>query len=113
MLAYVVLLTQSLEKIANAPPESLLMLPGMGEVKVENLARAFRQPFRTDGKTKPVPTTSAAADAPPAEAAPDVPSETLEEAAPLPFDSLPDNFESLPEEEQLRLAMQLSVEGLS
>lgn len=102
-----------MDQMANAPPESLLMLPGMGEVKVDNLVRAMRQPFRTDGKPRPVPATGAAADAPPADAPPDAPSETLEEAAPLPFDSLPDNFDSLPEEEQLRLAMQLSVEGLS
>lgn len=123
-------LTQSLADMARAPPEKLAMLPGMGEVKVDNLTKAFRQAFRTDRVyRKPSEATASrnvgrfrATDDPapggtedPIEVA-DVPAETaasdaLQESEPGTLEGLPDNFESLPEEEQLRIAMELSVNG--
>lgn len=69
-------------------PEQLLVLPGMGDRKARSLAQAFREPFRADGaKNERKP-----------------PEASWE-------DALPDHFESLPEEEQLRIAMQLSMES--
>lgn len=108
----------SLEAIASAPPDTFRMLPGMGEVKVENLTKALRQPFRTaPARHAPGPTESAAPGPPAADAAADAPDDAAsdssgEAALPaLPFDTLPDNFASLPEEEQLRLAMEMSMEN--
>lgn len=106
-----------------------MMLPGMGEAKVDNLVKAFRQPFRTDrvyrkpqqgthSQEEPasthdtnIPPESPAEDpaAPPDTAL----GEPLQDAEPLSMDALPENFDALPEEEQLRIAMQLSVNGLS
>ncbi|PKI83518.1 ssDNA endonuclease and repair protein rad10 [Malassezia vespertilionis] len=86
----------SLEQITDAPPEKLMMLPGLGDVKVQNLQRAFQQPFRADGLKG----------APPKET-PAPPQDTT-----FSMDNLPPNFESLPEEEQLRIAMELSIEGM-
>ncbi|WFC95517.1 ssDNA endonuclease and repair protein rad10 [Malassezia brasiliensis] len=120
----------SLADIARAPPEKLAMLPGMGEVKVDNLTKAFRQAFRTDRAYRKPSKTSAPRDAGrtripndsapggtdgPAEVA-DAPTQTgpsdiLQESEPGTLEGLPDNFESLPEEEQLRIAMELSVNG--
>lgn len=78
--------------------DQLVMLPGMGDTKAKNLARAFREPFLLQETT-----------APPKPALPPASKEHRREE-PITFDSLPDNFESLPEEEQLRIAMQLSME---
>lgn len=125
--------------MARAPPEKFSMLPGMGEVKVENLTKAFRQAFRTDRmyrrrapetghETRPAPpedTTSAAPAEPAESAASPEPAESpaespveesalgeaLQDTESRPIEGLPENFDSLPEEEQLQIAMQLSVDG--
>ena len=83
------------------------MLPGMGDTKARNLTRAFRQPFRTDA---PRPYSDTEAHVPLSEHSKALEAETPSNAAqPSGLDSLPENFESLPEEEQLRIAMQLSL----
>ena len=123
-------LTQSLADMARAPPEKLAMLPGMGEVKVDNLTKAFRQAFRTDRVYRKPTGTAALRDAGPSRAVDDptprdaddpvevadtpaepAASDALQESESGTLEGLPDNFESLPEEEQLRIAMELSVNG--
>ncbi|KAI3623785.1 RAD10 [Malassezia furfur] len=120
----------SLADMARAPPEKLAMLPGMGEVKVDNLTKAFRQAFRTDRVYRKPTGTAALRDAGPSRAVDDptprdaddpvevadtpaepAASDALQESEPGTLEGLPDNFESLPEEEQLRIAMELSVNG--
>ena len=109
--------------MANAPPESFLMLPGMGDTKAQHLARAFRQSFRiegvprrTTGSSRTATTydgpTSTSDSHPPTEAQPEAPVSAPDDigAQSVTFDRLPQNFESLPEEEQLSIAMQLSME---
>lgn len=94
--------------IVHESSENLFMLPGMGDTKARNLTRAFRQPFRTDA---PRPYSDTEAHVPLSEHSKALEAETPSNAAqPSGLDSLPENFESLPEEEQLRIAMQLSME---
>ncbi|WFD22140.1 ssDNA endonuclease and repair protein rad10 [Malassezia equina] len=106
----------SLADLAMQPPEKFLMLPGMGDIKAKNLARAFREPFQAE-KTMPRNRPKA-----PTAAAPVHDKETLveprdnaaHETAPATDDTmnaLPANVDTLSEEEQLRIALQLSMDG--
>lgn len=74
----------------------------MGEQKARRLVEALHQPFRSGSVQEP----------PPVRAAPQEPTtqpDTPDGAASPAGLALPDNFESLPEEEQLRIALELSV----
>lgn len=115
--------------------ENLLLLPGMGDTKARHIAHAFREPFRASG----VQTDKARHQASNQKAengkvegedtesrievaehrsGHELRTETREHDADqlavnssnTVLDSLPDNFESLPEDEQLRIAMELSME---
>ncbi|WFD44835.1 ssDNA endonuclease and repair protein rad10 [Malassezia psittaci] len=128
----------SLANMARAPHETFAMLPGMGEVKVENLSKAFKQPFRTDfayrkaRKQTETNTSNAATDneqansiqatepidltdqiQSPTQAPTDPLGEALHDTNASAIEGLPDNFDSLPEEEQLRIAMEMSVNGFT
>jgi len=121
---------QSISDVADAPHDTLMMLPGMGDVKARYLVEAFQQPLRLHGSAGGEPGLPAAR--PPSQAAQaaarphseqDQPREHSEppHAGPQepvaadtstsepPLQSLPEGFEELPEEEQLRLALQMSV----
>ncbi|WFD00775.1 hypothetical protein MYAM1_003527 [Malassezia yamatoensis] len=124
--------------MARAPHETFAMLPGMGEVKVDNLSKAFQQPFRTDfayrkaRKQSDTNPPNAATDneqansiqatepieiaddiRSPVQAATDPLGEALHDTNSSAIEGLPDNFDSLPEEEQLRIAMEMSVNGFT
>ena len=85
----------------------------MGEQKARRLAEAFQQPFRSESALVQPPATQ-----PPAEAQAQTKAQAQEPAhADTPDEAgspgelaLPDDFESLPEEEQLRIALELSVD---
>lgn len=111
---YVCPLTQSLADLTAQSAEQLLMLPGMGDIKAQNLVRAFQQPFFME--TERVAPGAAAQEIRGAAPDPHVAEEDGAQDRPDPaagaaysFDNLPPDFESLPEEEQLRIAMQLST----
>lgn len=108
------------------------MLPGMGDVKARHLTEAFEQPFQVYGGPGPRETRDTSTDAaygtssapidvaddaedtvpPPVQGSVDSapPVNVRDGGVPDPLAGLPDNFESLPEEEQLHLALQLSMD---
>ena len=112
---------KSFADLAMQPPEKFLMLPGMGDIKAKNLARAFREPFQAEKATshKQISASTSAGDLPTNElsvGSPDkndavehVHESTASDGAIM--DSLPSNFDTLSEEEQLRIALQLSMDG--
>ncbi|WFD26471.1 ssDNA endonuclease and repair protein rad10 [Malassezia nana] len=98
-------------------PEKFLMLPGMGDVKAKNLARAFREPFQTEASKTLASTHSAMKDShskadeipPPSVQGGNDASDTTDNAGDI-MGALPADFDTLSEEEQLRIAMQLSMD---
>lgn len=98
-------------------PEKFLMLPGMGDVKAKNLARAFREPFQTETtKTRPN-THNAGGDfysktdkiPPPSDHGGNDASDTTANADDI-MGAVPADLDTLSEEEQLRIALQLSMD---
>jgi len=108
----------SFAELAMQPPEKFLMLPGMGDVKAKNLARAFREPFQAEkviSQNRPNATEEhlrkeLCANPSHENDAVDSVHETAVTAGTI-MDSLPSNFDTLDEDEQLRIALQLSMDG--
>lgn len=96
----------SFANIVDTPTDTLTLLPGMGEQKARRLVDTFRQPFRS-GESAPEVAQAPEPEAPEPEA-PEPEAQPDDQNTPVP--GLPDNFESLPEEEQLRIALELSVD---
>lgn len=106
----------SLADLAMQPPEKFLMLPGMGDVKAKNLARAFREPFQAEKMMPRIRPKAPTAAAPvhdketPVGPMDDAAHETAAATDDI-MNALPANFDTLSEEEQLRIALQLSMDG--